>query len=1444
MPRPHPRQQSRLNDIQMLQRHLMFKQLQEMQRQQQFQDSGDVRQSYINQQAVITKQASGPQFPSLINGTPRNDASQMFMVGNMNRGQNGSSPVVQGFSNGMVFSQGQSQALHSMSQQRDASIYGTPIANAGINSSQYPHLHGASHHSANVLAKDNNNRLDKPVTQSSAFGNSIVSDQCMLEGAFGSKEGFQEKNLFGQVPSQGLNSGSIQGHHQQMNTLQSNASVQEFGGRQEQPGWPGLFPAKAINMGPSQSMASLDPLEQKILFNMDENSWGASFGRSSNSGTGGFENTLEHADHLSAFPSVQSGSWSALMQSAVAEASSSDTGQQEEWSGLSFQNPDLSTDNQPSNFVESGNQQTNWVDNNFQSPNTDNSGFPGFQQSGIQFPSALKEGMRLDATHESSQQSAKNSSNWFGCNSKQKQTTERGQTVQRLSLFQNAWPSQNFEHLQSVIHQQSASLYTIDNQHYNNIPGRDIELSSQSGSAMPNINDNRSALFKFWAGDNNRAVDKDSPWKTGNNHVAGSFSDSGGELNHFASAPKSRTAKVDQESSHHVPGSHQLDYRKHVDMSIKDGGDEDVRNDHLHDSPQVMVHSYDAASETYEKQENCFQRENSHDSFQSNTSQHTTTGKGSREDLWLHGSVSRLVAEGNQKASGQVLGQQFPRGMNDDEQGQVGQLKFNSDVSNSRMNLEKGCLPEIQRNFGASEEVPRRSNVGFNKSGFFHRPSNFQGPNVTDQKSQHMLELLHKVDKFSPDRPGMHFGATDSTQSSEMPQAESPGASIALSNNKFFFAILWPKVNSIATYPSGPPSERNQIQNEHKVAACQSPQVARPGTVSRFMNFNPAVSQSPQVSQGISRPTSTNPCVQEFPILESKSLTHPSGTPGTSELAVFSMKPPSVWTNVPTQQNFSGTEESKVPLSFLPSPDSTISRTETVSGNSQCFDHRGGQPPSEKSVENFSSEVLHTISQAGKLSYEQEYRTQLSDNRTMPISARDLEAFGRSLKPSQPPQNYSPLQQMHDLKTDPNMRAATRYNGIGSDPNVQQVAAISGQLSLYGQGARNMVKSGMNTMSQTSADKKVLSFSSEVRGDQSAKASPQRILQGTPQEMVQYGQNDCGNPSISTTLSSRTERSQVGLQMAPSWFQHRGMLRNGQMLPMYDARAALQQSLGVTRVNSAAAIQDSVWPTTATTLLAVKHLSPPYSLPKDVTNQHLAVLRPKKRKVAAPELLPWHKEVTQGPQRPQNIGMAEQEWAEAANRLTEKVEDVAEMIEDMLPLLRPKKRLILTTQLMQQVLRPAPATFLSGGASSNCESMAYISARLALGDACSLTCNYHARDISDMSSKKSETSEKIDDQDFSKSVDDFISQAKRLEGDLLRLDKRASILDIRVESQELEKFSVINRFAKFHSRGQVGAAETSLSSGTSNVMKTLVQRYVTAIPMPRTVPEGAHCLSL
>lgn len=66
------------------------------------------------------------------------------------------------------------------------------------------------------------------------------------------------------------------------------------------------------------------------------------------------------------------------------------------------------------------------------------------------------------------------------------------------------------------------------------------------------------------------------------------------------------------------------------------------------------------------------------------------------------------------------------------------------------------------------------------------------------------------------------------------------------------------------------------------------------------------------------------------------------------------------------------------------------------------------------------------------------------------------------------------------------------------------------------------------------------------------------------------------------------------------------------------------------------------------------------------------------------------------------------------------MEDEAEMIEDGPPMPRPRRRLILTTQLMQQLIQSLPGAILSADAASEFESVAYFTAKLALGDACSL----------------------------------------------------------------------------------------------------------------------------
>ena len=60
IPQPIAMQQSGYNDVHMLQQHLMFKQLQEFQKQQQLQQFGEARQqNSLNQLSSITKQASG-----------------------------------------------------------------------------------------------------------------------------------------------------------------------------------------------------------------------------------------------------------------------------------------------------------------------------------------------------------------------------------------------------------------------------------------------------------------------------------------------------------------------------------------------------------------------------------------------------------------------------------------------------------------------------------------------------------------------------------------------------------------------------------------------------------------------------------------------------------------------------------------------------------------------------------------------------------------------------------------------------------------------------------------------------------------------------------------------------------------------------------------------------------------------------------------------------------------------------------------------------------------------------------------------------------------------------------------------------------------------------------------------------------------------------------------
>jgi hypothetical protein len=461
-------------------------------------------------------------------------------------------------------------------------------------------------------------------------------------------------------------------------------------------------------------------------------------------------------------------------------------------------------------------------------------------------------------------------------------------------------------------------------------------------------------------------------------------------------------------------------------------------------------------------------------------------------------------------------------------------------------------------------------------------------------------------------------------------------------------------------------------------------------------------------------------------------------------------------------------------------------------------------------------------------------------------TSRDIEDFGRSLRPntfSHP--NFSMLNQVQSMK---NME----INPIDQDVNKFKVSDDVGDIqfdSNHGQqsyGYNNTVE--------------------DVSGDNSSVPGDGRETNASSEEVVGYGQKNALNVANSNKITSlRSDHSLINPQMAPSWFEQYGTFKNGKMLPMYDVRAmtpkimdqpfivknqaaSLHLGNSMEQVNSLheagqqGHVRLSPMPTSVASVNVPSQLLSPPAIEPD-----LRIVRPKKRKSDTSELMAWHEELKQGSERLSDIRAAELDWAQAANRLIEKVEDDAELVE-VLPTMKSKRRLVLTTQLMQQLLNPPPAAVLSEDDKLHYDSVVYSVARLVLGDGCSSASLCGSDTPVPPASKnplpkKLKSSDKIDQ--YILKVEDYSDRARKLENDMLRWESRASVLDLRIECQDLEKFSVINRFAKFHGRGQNDGAESSSSSeATANAQKSFLQKYVTAVPMPRNLPDRVQCLSL
>ncbi|XP_071731018.1 uncharacterized protein [Rutidosis leptorrhynchoides] len=341
------------------------------------------------------------------------------------------------------------------------------------------------------------------------------------------------------------------------------------------------------------------------------------------------------------------------------------------------------------------------------------------------------------------------------------------------------------------------------------------------------------------------------------------------------------------------------------------------------------------------------------------------------------------------------------------------------------------------------------------------------------------------------------------------------------------------------------------------------------------------------------------------------------------------------------------------------------------------------------------------------------------------------------------------------------------------------------------------------------------------------------------------------NPNIRAIPKSERVESDTKISEPNSVYEnYRSLLvpstAKDDQLVKISSQSPVHRNNSFVQMNLASTSQDAtVKPVIGSNSSAVNQLSPPYLQHLNVANQDLVVSQSKKRKFSTYNLLPWHKETAQGSLRLQDMSIAELEWAQTANRVPEKLKGETEALGNLHWLVHPKKKIIFTTQLMQVLFPPVPALILSADATACYNTVTYYAARLAVGDACSLAIHSHKPcNMSDSLPGENVILKGIGNQNISKIVENLIDQAKKLEDELLRLESRTSFMEIRMKSQDLEKFAAINRFAKFYSWAQMAAAESACSGGASTVSNLCPQRYVTASQMPKIVPDGRNCISL
>ncbi|XP_020579678.1 uncharacterized protein LOC110024198 isoform X2 [Phalaenopsis equestris] len=600
---------------------------------------------------------------------------------------------------------------------------------------------------------------------------------------------------------------------------------------------------------------------------------------------------------------------------------------------------------------------------------------------------------------------------------------------------------------------------------------------------------------------------------------------------------------------------------------------------------------------------------------------------------------------------------------------------------------------------------------------------------------------------------------------------------------------------------------------------------------------------------------------QLLQVTETVPSNNPSVASVTSQQGHFSKFFSNAWRNAAAQRT-SGLQPQKLPSNLLQSLNplqpphqddqrankgvNASSEIGTCSINSQQFAYGEENP-----LKGAKSEQKHSVGVDAppKVASASEMQEQESKNTSNKGSALSISTSDLLIKQDEKKGKYD---NQREKVTFPTILPSMSELQTHSYSLLQQMEAMKGTDSAC---------RGSDAGSQPS-DLKMLSFSSREIEEKSGNAS-NHLISGElascrPTSFPR--QHDLQNGSLSSSMHNLTgmnERHLINPQMAPFWFDQYGNYKDIRTSGMSDSLGSSQRStkaVGQHYFFSKTSEQmdndvmmkrrgDSISENSSPSAVAADFRSSSH-LKVMVTDEILVPLR-KKRKIAASDLLPWHKEVTRTSQSLQSFSLAKREWALATNRLIEKIEDDTEAMDDVSSIGRPKRRLIFTTQLIQQLFSPVPTKFLFQDSMMSYEKVIYYLAKLTLGEACSLISGSDSGlqlESRDMISENNNTLKKKREEFFSNIVDNFIVSLRKLQSNFLRLEGGSSVVDFRMECQDVERASIINRFAKFHGRGPSDGMEGSTSEMAPR--RSFPQRNVTVLPMPKNLPDGVVCLSL